>query len=142
MRYMWKAHSEDGCYEAKSSGTFTTRKDAYIDMRFNALKKMQWNTEWEDLDDDGDTLGYEVHFSKDKIIHESYSGRYIYEIVIVPETINAHGRTWQVIDSYSPKEMKDWEIMSIDGFGDVWMNNYEGFIVIIEPNGRILKSDI
>jgi hypothetical protein len=52
-------------------------------MRNAALEKMKWNTEFdEDFDDvdDSDYIGYKVKFSKDKIIHESYSGIYTYEI--------------------------------------------------------------
>jgi response regulator of citrate/malate metabolism len=40
---------------------------------------MKWNTEFTDCDEN-DTLGYKVHFSQNKIIHESYSGVYTYEI--------------------------------------------------------------
>jgi hypothetical protein len=50
-------------------------------MRESALKKMCWNTEFDqDFADITDTIGYEVKFSQYKIIHESYSGVYTYEI--------------------------------------------------------------
>ena len=57
-------------------------------MRNAALEKMKWNTEYDadfaDIIDDG-YIGYEVKFSRNKIIHESYSGVYTYEIKEVQE---------------------------------------------------------
>lgn len=41
---------------------------------------MKWNTEFDEDFDEVDEIGYGVLFSKDKIIHESYSGEYTYEI--------------------------------------------------------------
>ena len=55
-------------------------------MRNAALEKMKWNTEYrEDFGDleDGEYIGYKVRFSKEVIIHESYSGIYTYKIVEV-----------------------------------------------------------
>ena len=140
MKYSWKASSNDGCYEDKGSRWFDTKKEAYEDMREYALEKMQWNTEWEDVDEN-DTLGYEVHFSRNKIVHESYSGTYTYEIVPSHETIRKHNRMWEVLDSFLPTE-NEWEVGVFDGMGTLWMNNMDGYMVLIEPSGRILKSDI
>lgn len=57
-------------------------------MRNAALEKMKWNTEYDadfaDIIDDG-YIGYEVKFRRNKIIHESYSGVYTYEIKEVQE---------------------------------------------------------
>lgn len=139
-KYSWIASSDDGCYEAKGSRWFDTKKEAYEDMREHALEKMQWNTEWEDVDENS-TLGYEVHFSRDKIVHESYSGIYTYEIVSQSEKVYLHDRDWVVIDSFTPRAMYDWCVCIIDGVGSMWMNNTEGYIVLIEKD-RILKSDI
>lgn len=139
-KYSWKASSDDGCYEDKGRRWFDTKKEAYEDMREYALEKMQWNTEWEDVDENN-TLGYEVHFSRNKIVHTSYSGTYTYEIVEHAETIRKHDRTWEVIDSFTPKEMYDWLIATFDVVGEFWMNNHDGYIVLVEPSGRILKSD-
>lgn len=142
MKYTWKAYSNDGSFEDDAKIKFDTKKEAYINMRHHALVKVKWNTEWEDLDDNGDSIGYKVHFSMDKIVHESYSGVYTYEIVAIPEVINAYGRRWVVIDSYNPEDMVDWEVCEFPEIGQMWMNNYDGFIVIITPDGTILKSDI
>lgn len=65
-------------------------------MRSAAMNKMKWNTNWEDFDDmetkttkDGivtttyDYIAYDVNFYPNKIVHRSYSGEYVYEIVPV-----------------------------------------------------------
>ena len=83
-KYKWVAESNDGAFEDESIQTFTSKRECYNDMRNAALKKMKWNTEFYDVEDDN-TLGYKVHFSKNKIIHESYSGVYTYEIKEVEE---------------------------------------------------------
>ena len=144
MKYMWKASSNDGSYEDDSKIKFDTKKEAYHNMRHFALSKMRWNTEWEDFSDmdKEDYIGYSVKFHRDYIIHESYSGVYTYKVVEVPENIQLYGRVWRIIDSYIPQDMKDWYVATFPDVGEVWMNNYEGFIVIIEKRGRILKSDI
>lgn len=78
-KYKWVAESNDRSFEDESRRDFTSKEDCYNDMRNAALEKMKWNTEFYDVDDN-DTLGYKVHFSKNKIVHESYSGVYTYEI--------------------------------------------------------------
>ena len=81
--YYWKAKSDDGAYEIDSRDeekVFQTKKEAYEDMRNEALDKMKWNTEYDEDFNDCDVVNYSVEFSKDKIIHESFSGVYIYEI--------------------------------------------------------------
>lgn len=83
IKYKWFAESNDGAFEDESRKSFDTKQECYNDMRNAALEKMKWNTEFdEDFGDlnDGDYIGYKVKFSKDKIIHESYSGIYTYEI--------------------------------------------------------------
>lgn len=141
MEYSWKAASNDGSYEAQPYKWFATKEDAYNDMRDEALEKMKWNTEFYDVEEK-DTLGYSVHFSKNKIVHESYSGVYTYEIVQRRERVYLHDRDWEVIGSFEPKYGRDWEICYIDGVGAMWMNNVDGYIVLVEEGRRILKSDI
>lgn len=142
MKYYWKAKSNDGCFEAQSSRDFSTHKEAYEDMRECALEKMLWNTEWEDLDDNGDSIGYEVHISQNKIVHKSYSGEYTYLIHEKVDRIEKHGRVWEVLDRFDPIVLRDWFVGDFDGVGTMWMNNHDGYIVIIERSGAILKSDI
>ena len=84
MRYKWIAESNDG-WENESTREFDTKKEAYNDMRNAVFDKMHWNTEFdEDLTDDC-FVNYKVHFEQDKIVHESFSGVYTYQIVEVPE---------------------------------------------------------
>lgn len=78
-KYKWVAESNDRSFEDESRQEFTSKEECYNDMRNAALEKMKWNTEFTDCDEN-DTLGYKVHFSQNKIIHESYSGVYTYEI--------------------------------------------------------------
>lgn len=86
IKYYWRASSDDGAFEDESINGFNTEKEAYEDMRNAALEKMKWNTEYdEDFDTDGFDgtvpIEYEVMFYKRKIVHESYSGIYTYEIL-------------------------------------------------------------
>lgn len=87
-KYKWVAASNDGAFEDESCKEFTSKRECYNDMRNAALEKMKWNTEYDadfaDIIDDG-YIGYEVKFSRNKIIHESYSGVYTYEIKEVQE---------------------------------------------------------
>ena len=81
----WVAFSDDGAYEDISKGTFDSEKDCYNDMRRAALEKMKWNTEFdEDLVPENGVdnfIGYVVKFSQNMIIHQSFSGVYVYKIV-------------------------------------------------------------
>lgn len=84
--YYWIANSDDGAYEVDSirdlNKQFKTKREAYDDMRNAALEKMKWNTEYDEdfYFYDDDPIRYKVTFWKRKIIHESYSGIYKYEI--------------------------------------------------------------
>lgn len=142
-RYSWIASSNDGSYEDKGEW-FDTHKEAYEDMRHNALVKMNWNTEWEDFSDmdERDWIGYNVKFHRNYIVHESYSGIYTYEIVSKSEEVHLYDRVWEVVDSFTPNNDHDWKVAVFRGVGTLWMNNSEGYVVFIESNGRILKSDI
>lgn len=88
-KYKWFAECSDGAFEDESRKSFDTKQECYNDMRNAALEKMKWNTEFVDFDDldldNGDYIGYEVKFTRDKIIHTSYSGIYTYEIKKVYE---------------------------------------------------------
>lgn len=83
-RYYWVANSDDGAFYDESSCTFSTIEDCYNDMRDHALEKMKWNTQYKEdlcpLDDDVCVIGYSVTFAKNRIVHNSYSGEYTYEI--------------------------------------------------------------
>ena len=81
MKYKWVATSNDG-WEDGSTIEFNTKKEAYEDMREAVFRKMCWNTEF---DEDLCFVNYKVHFEQDRIVHESFSGVYTYQIVEVPE---------------------------------------------------------
>ena len=87
-KYKWIAESNDKSFEDESRQEFLSKEECYNDMRNAALEKMKWNTEYDadfaDIIDDG-YIGYEVKFSRNQIIHESYSGVYTYEIKEVQE---------------------------------------------------------
>lgn len=105
--YRWFASSNDGCYEISGRKFFSSKKDCYNDMRDAVLKKMKWNTDFSvDFGDDDEIIGYDVKFSKNKIVHTSYSGTYTYEIdefeklderyglTMYGETTASGGRIW------------------------------------------------
>ena len=73
-KYRWVAESNDRSFKDESRKEFASKEECYNDMRNAVLYQMKWNT-----------YGYKVHFSKNKIIHESYSGVYTYEIKEVEE---------------------------------------------------------
>jgi hypothetical protein len=80
--YKWVAECSDGAFEDKSKQIFATKEECYNDMRNSALEKMKWNTEFrQDFDNEEDSIGYEVSFSQNEIVHKSYSGTYTYKIV-------------------------------------------------------------
>lgn len=86
----WVAFSNDGAYVDNSRKTFADKKECYDDMRNAVLRKMTWNTEfYVDFNDADDAVEYKVRFKQDMIIHESYSGIYVYKIVGEDETFNS-----------------------------------------------------
>lgn len=78
-KFYWTAQSSDG-WTDKSSKMFDNEKDAYNDMRNAVLEKMKWNTEYDEDFEEDTTIGYNVLFNKNKIVHTSYSGVYTYQI--------------------------------------------------------------
>lgn len=84
VKYKWIANSDDGVFEDESDELFNTKEECYNDMRNSALEKMKWNTQFkEDFDNEEYSIGYEVSFSQNEIVHTSYSGTYTYKIVEV-----------------------------------------------------------
>lgn len=77
----WVAYSNDHSYEDFSRGSFNNKKDCYDDMRNVALEKMKWNTNYDEDYADADSVSYKVRFTQDMIIHQSFSGVYVYKIV-------------------------------------------------------------
>jgi hypothetical protein len=82
VKYKWVANCSDGAFEDYSKRMFETKEECYNDMRNSALEKMKWNTQFkEDFDNEEDSIGYNVSFSQNEIVHTSYSGTYTYRIV-------------------------------------------------------------
>lgn len=96
-RCKWVAFSNDGSYieqsgkvydakEGKLVEGFSSKKECYDNMRDAVLSKMKWNTEYdEDFNYEDDAVEYKVRFTRDMIIHSSYSGIYVYKIVDMNE---------------------------------------------------------
>jgi len=81
-RFKWVAFSHDWSYEVDDRRYFTTKDECYNDMRNAVLGKMKWNTEYnEDFSDGTDAISYKVWFEQGMIVHQSYSGTYVYLIV-------------------------------------------------------------
>lgn len=100
MKYKWIAECSDGAFKDESA-LFDSEKECYNNMRNAVLEKMKWNTEYDDDFTDiqeGDYIGYEVHFNKREITHKSYSGLYTYKIVEVSQKKSF--RVWQSFQGY------------------------------------------
>lgn len=85
MKFKWIAECTDGAFNDESA-LFDSEKECYNNMRDAVLEKMKWNTECDDDftdNQEGDYIGYEVHFIKRDITNKSYSGLYSYKIVEV-----------------------------------------------------------
>lgn len=87
-KYVWYAISNDYNFEDKSKKSFDTMEECYNDMRNSAFEKMKWNTQFAEDFCDCTSIGYRVSFAKDKIVHCSYSGNYVYQIFVDGETPN------------------------------------------------------
>lgn len=139
--FNWTAKSDDDCFHDKSEKAFATQEDCYNDMMNHAVDKMKWNIEWNDVlerevdpsenglitkEQTGFTIGYTLDVSPDKIVHESYSGKYTYEIIpiSVPEE---ESNLLEVIKEWiTRKDGQDGGIINITNAytaceeGDVW----------------------
>lgn len=84
VKYKWVAECNDGSFNDESRELYHTKEECYCYMRDAALEKMKWNTEFlHDFDNEEDSIGYNVSFSQNEIVHTSYSGTYTYKIVEV-----------------------------------------------------------
>lgn len=84
VKYKWVAECNDGAFKDESKELYQTKEECYCSMRNAALEKMKWNTEYnQDFDNEEDSIGYNVSFSQNEIVHTSYSGTYTYRIVEV-----------------------------------------------------------
>ena len=119
-RFKWVAFSHDSAYEVDSRTTFVTKDACYNDMRNAVLEKMKWNTEYNDDFSDGtDAISYKVWFEQGMIVHQSYSGTYVYLIVNEDENPDYY-------DVFSDEMVKRLqEIDMIDSAGVETINSYQ-----------------
>ena len=119
-RFKWVAFSHDSAYEANTKTTFSEKDDCYNDMRNAVLEKMKWNTEYKDDFSDGtDAISYKVWFEQGMIVHQSYSGTYVYLIVNEDENPDYY-------DVFSDEMVKRLqEIDMIDWAGVETINSYQ-----------------
>ena len=132
MKYKWIAESNDG-WENESTREFDTKKEAYNDMRNAVFDKMHWNTEFsEDLTEG--CVNYKVHFEQDKIVHESFSGVYTYQIVEVEEekeytiyadiNVSVHDIIKAKNEEEACKKLREY----IAKNGHYYVNNYDSIV--------------
>lgn len=79
--------------------------------------------------------------TKQEMIEVIGKNFFIDELVEQKLLVNEHGRTWEVLDEYNCVS-DDWFVGDFDGVGTMYMNNDEGYVILFERGGRILKSDI
>ena len=89
--------------------------------------------------------GYMNSFStKQELVDKVGKQFFIDQIMEQNIKICEHGRIWEILDEYDliTADGRDWFVGDFDGLGTMYMNNQDGYIVLFERNGRILKSDI
>lgn len=113
VRYKWIGCSNDYSYEEKSKVVFNSKKDCYNSMRDAVLNKMKWNTEYdEDFVHKDDAVGYEVRFTQDMIVHSSFSGCYVYKIILEEE----NPKYEDIFNEETIKKLKELGIYNFTGF--------------------------
>lgn len=141
MKYYWKSSSIHGLYNRKSD-LFNAKYLAFENAKTHIFDMLDRDTEWCDVEEN-DLIKCELKFSPDKITISIDSVEVVYEIIEVPEQINVYGHEWEVIPDFNPKSSEhNWLVGSFTGVGDLWMNNLDGYMVLMERDGRIIKTTI
>jgi hypothetical protein len=78
--------------------------------------------------------------TKQELIQQIGENFFIDHLMEQKMIVNEHGRTWEVMEGTLLKDT--WYIGDFQEVGKMYMNNMEGYIILWEKNGRILKSDI
>jgi hypothetical protein len=111
-RFKWVAFSHDWSYEVGSETAFVTKEGCYNDMRTAVLNKMRWNTEYNDDFEDGtDAISYKLWFERGMIVHQSYSGTYVYLIVNEDENPDYY----DVFSDEMVKHLQDIDMIDLAG---------------------------
>jgi hypothetical protein len=81
-------------------------------MRNAVLEKMKWNTEYdEDFSDGTDAISYKVWFEQGMIVHQSFSGTYVYLIVNEDENPDYY----DVFSDEMVKHLQDIDMIDLAG---------------------------
>lgn len=71
-------------------------------------------------------------------VEVGYNGNEVtFNLIKTKEQVVKYGRTWEVIDTFDNTDGNYWKVMNYTD-GELWMNNYEGAIVFVETNGKLL----
>jgi hypothetical protein len=115
-RYKWVAFSHDWSYEDNGRHLYANLNDCYNDMRDAVLNKMKWNTEYdEDFDSPAAAVSYKVWFEQGMIVHQSYSGTYVYLIVNEDENPSYY----DVFNEKMLKHLKEIDMIDVAGVNAV-----------------------
>lgn len=152
-KYYWTVECSDGGYNSNSEKLFDTMKEAYEDMRNAALEKMKWNTEFdEDFENNVESIGYSVSFERKRIVHQSYSGIYTYEIKEV-EMIELEGLD-EEIKPFAEMINKAWKnerhrenfitilLAILKRDEELYRNNFDANVKVTEEYVNIHATDI
>ena len=55
--------------------------------------------------------------------------------------VSEYGRVWEILKDYNFNK-NDWFVGDFDNTGTMYMNNVDGYVVLFDKRGRVLKSDI
>lgn len=82
--------------------------------------------------------------TKQELIDKVGKDFFIDQLMEQKMNVCEHGRTWEVLEHYDliDADGKDWFVGDFDGVGTLYMNNMDGYMVLFEKAGRILKADI
>lgn len=77
--------------------------------------------------------------TKDELIGKIGRNFFIDQIMEQDMHVFLYGREWLVLEDYDVEE-DDWQVLGdLDG-ASLFMNNYQGYMILFEPSGRVLKA--
>lgn len=93
---------------------------------------------------DEDALIVRSFSTKQELIEMIGKEFFIDQLMEQKMNVCEHGTIWEVLEHYDliDADGKDWFVGDFDGVGTLYMNNQDGYMVLFERNGRILKADI
>ena len=93
---------------------------------------------------DGDAGMMRSFSTKQELIDKVGKEFFIDQLMEQKMNVCEHGTIWEVLEHYDliDADGKDWFMGDFDGVGTLYMNNMDGYMVLFERSGRILKADI